>query len=66
MNEPDSRPKAAAYVPWVPLVTTGLIATIIAFFRADVNGTWIALGIIGLFIAIAGILGMVRVWRRHH
>jgi membrane protein DedA with SNARE-associated domain len=64
ISEPDSRPKAAAYVPWVPLVTSGTIAAVAGLFRDEPNGTFIALGIVGIVMAAVGIVGMTRIWRR--
>jgi hypothetical protein len=66
MNEPDSRTKAAAYVPWIPLVVTGCIGAVIAFSRSGADGTSIALGVLAVLIAVVGIVGMARVWRRRH
>jgi hypothetical protein len=63
-DESDSRPKAAGYVAWIPLVTSGTIAAIAGLFRDEPNGTFIALGIVGIVIAAVGVVGMTRVWRR--
>jgi hypothetical protein len=63
-SEPDSRPKAAAYVPWIPLLTGGALAAAASFFRSAPDGTFIALGIVGLVMAAVGIMGMTRIWRR--
>ena len=65
-EEPDSRPKAAGYVPWVPLVTSGIVAAIAGLFRDEPDGTFIGLGIVGLVMAAVGIMGMTRIWRHRH
>lgn len=63
MSEPDSAPKSASYVVWLPLLSAGIIGSVAAFAASDLSATRLVLGLIAITMTLVAVIAIARIAR---